>query len=131
MGENKPLNRQTWFTLAFFGLIAFIPNITVTDSEHFLFCLPLVCFIICLFPKLPSWLKIVSIAALCAYGCNWHDLWGNRVSGALEGAGVLGIGNLAIILLSFGLYLSFSAGMSDRSVEFMAERVGYPGSKNT
>jgi hypothetical protein len=88
------------FPLAFCGLIAVIPNITVTDTEHFLFCLPLIGYLLSSYPGQRPAFRTLTIAACVAYGCNWHDLWGSRISQALDRSGLLGAGNFMIILLA-------------------------------
>jgi len=110
--EKKVSGPQTFFPLAFCALIAFIPNITVTDTEHFLFCLPLIGYLLMLFPQQRAVFKVATIIALVAYGCNWHDVWGHSISVMLENAGVLGLGNLAIIVLAFVSYFIFNSRLS-------------------
>ncbi len=88
------------FTLVYLLVIAAIPVITVTDSEHFLFSLPIVMFtLFLLFSKqpIPIWTKILIILAYVLYGGNWHDLWGHTISVFFTQNGFLGLGNMILI----------------------------------
>jgi hypothetical protein len=90
--------------LPFFLCIAAIPNITFTDTEHFLLALPLVGAVLYLFSRQTTILKIIIVVAFALYGGNWHDVWGNALSNAIERAGILGIGNAMIIALALRDY---------------------------
>jgi len=96
------------FTIVYFMAIACIPLITVTDSEHFLFSLPLVMF--CMFlllskANISTTYKFMIILSFVFYGGNWHDLWGHTISDFFTNYGFLGIGNLMLILLTALLWL--------------------------
>ena len=82
-------------------LISLVPNITVTDTEHFLLALPLIIYLSVILQVRPMsvvhWLIAVSFIA---YGFNIYDLWGRDLSALFEYYGLLGIGNLGIIVLS-------------------------------
>jgi hypothetical protein len=99
--SNKPVycNYQK-FSLFYLLVIALVPSITLTDSEHFLFSLPIV--MLCLFIlssttylKLAE--KILLITAFVLYGGNWHDLWGHSLSVYFSQHGLLGLGNIILI----------------------------------
>ncbi len=88
------------FTFVYLLAIAFIPIITVTDSEHFLFSLPIVMYsLFLLFSKryIAVWKKTVIILAYVMYGGNWHDLWGHTISVFITQNGILGFGNILLI----------------------------------
>ena len=88
------------FTFVYLLAIAFIPIITVTDSEHFLFSLPIVMYsLFLLFSNRPKavWKKAVMILAYVMYGGNWHDLWGHSISVFFTQNGILGLGNILLI----------------------------------
>lgn len=96
------------FTIVYFMAIACIPLITVTDSEHFLFSLPIIIF--CMFLLLSNTnisiiYKILILIAFVFYGGNWHDLWGHQISVFFTQNGFLGIGNLMLISLTAILWL--------------------------
>lgn len=88
------------FTMLALLLIAAVPSLTPTDTEHFLFSMPLVVFLLrALFGKAkPAWLPIVAIPILLAYGGNWQDPLGD-LSGWLADNGVLGAANMLLVVL--------------------------------
>jgi hypothetical protein len=93
-------NMKRNFIFEFFILMAIVPNITVTDSEHFLFSIPLVVFIInFLFEKKENILyKIIGIICLVMYGMNMREIVGKDISGMLSTYGILGLANFLIII---------------------------------
>lgn len=96
------------FIIVYFMAIACIPLITVTDSEHFLFSLPLVMFcMFLLFSKVnisPVY-KVLILISFVFYGGNWHDLWGHSISVFFTQNGFLGIGNMMLIILTAMLWI--------------------------
>ncbi|MFZ4412822.1 MAG: glycosyltransferase family 87 protein [Bacteroidales bacterium] len=108
------------FTFVYLLAIAFIPIITVTDSEHFLFSLPIVMFsLFLLFSKryIAVWKKAVIILAYVMYGGNWHDLWGHSISVFFTQNGILGLGNILLI----GMLVWIVYGGNDPQKERMAK----------
>ena len=89
----------------FLLLLALVPSLTLTDSEHFILALPLVLFV-ALQPRTgaPRWLLVAAIPAYLMYGGNWEDAHG-PLSERMIHYGVLGAGNLLIIALAVALYL--------------------------
>ncbi len=107
------------FTIVYFMAIACIPLITVTDSEHFLFSLPIIMF--CMFllvlnNKLAIIYKILILIAFVFYGGNWHDLWGHQISVFFTQNGFLGIGNLMLIALIAILWLNENCNFEKESL---------------
>ncbi|NOU48154.1 MAG: DUF2029 domain-containing protein [Bacteroidales bacterium] len=98
-GENN-------FIFEYFVILALIPNLTITDFEHFMFSLPLIAFIVMqLFnTKNQVLLLLVSIIAFFLYGGNLRDIVGARLSAWMTANGMLGLGNLIIIGISFVIY---------------------------
>lgn len=94
------------FIFEFFLLLSLIPNITITDTEHFLFSIPLIIYLIYCFSvrKLNLIMKIFIFLALISFGINIHDLVGKEFSAWLTVTGILGLSNIAIILLSLTLH---------------------------
>ncbi len=89
----------------FLLLLALVPSLTLTDSEHFILALPLVLYMaIQLRAGAPRWLLAASISAFVLYGGNWEDALG-PFSDRLIHYGALGMGNLLVIGLSVALYL--------------------------
>jgi hypothetical protein len=96
-GDVTDEEKKTGMVLSFFACIAAIPNLTFTDTEHFLLLLPLIGFVLANFSGLPSGLKALAVIAFVMYGGNWFDVWGRTLSDAMGRAGVLGIGNALVI----------------------------------
>lgn len=89
----------------FFLLISVIPNILITDTEHFLFSLPLIAIVILYLTKGRNYLWIMLFVFLIfMYGGNSSDLLGKNLAGKLEDIGLQGISNLIIIGTVIYLY---------------------------
>lgn len=86
-------------------LIALVPSITLTDTEHFLLSMPLVLWVLHhLLPRArPRWLAFAAIPVLFAYGGNWEDALGPLSEDYIH-YGVLGMGNIGLLLLSAYLF---------------------------
>jgi hypothetical protein len=93
------------FVFEFILLVALIPNLTVTDSEHFLFSLPLIAWLInYIFIRKPRiTLTIIIVAAILLYDMNLRDLIGKSLSRWMTETGILGLGNL--MMIGVGIYL--------------------------
>ncbi len=91
----------------FLILLAIVPNIVPTDSEHFLFSIPLIAFSIhYLFEKRENkLLKIMGISALVFYGMNMREIIGKTLSAAYTAKGFFGLSN--ILLIIFCLIIHF------------------------
>jgi len=86
--------------LDFFILLALIPNLVITDSEHFLFSLPLIAFILgYLKQKWNVYLVSVFTLLLFFYGANSNDLIGNPLSDKFDTYSTIGLANLGLIFL--------------------------------
>jgi len=94
------------FTFEFLVLVALVPSITLTDTEHFLLAMPLIAFLMQhLLPKsCPRWLPWVAVPLLFAFGGNWEDALG-PVSKSMIHHGMLGIGSFLLLLLCVLLFL--------------------------
>lgn len=94
------------FTFEFLLLIALVPSITLTDTEHFLLAMPLVAYLMQhLLPKAcPRWLPWIAVPILLAYGGNWEDALGPLSKGMVH-YGVLGMGSLVLMMLCMFLFL--------------------------
>lgn len=88
-----------FFFTEFILLLAVVPNITVTDTEHFLFSLPLVISLLWyLFSKSATWIEKVGISFFVfLYGIKINDLIGASAADFYLIHGLLGISNMAII----------------------------------
>lgn len=89
----------------YFLLLAMVPSITLTDTNHFLFTMPLLLLILHHLVPGPrwNWVSLTSMPALVAFGGNWNDALGS-FSDTLVHYGVLGIANVALLCIG-GLLL--------------------------
>lgn len=93
----------TTFGLVYYFAIAMIPSLTLTDTEHFLYTLPIIYIgSVLIFNNNVSLLsKSIFIIGLFFYGANIHDLWGHKLSVFIADNGFLGLGNLIIVTITF------------------------------
>lgn len=83
----------------FLSLLALIPNLVITDTEHFLFSYPLILLLIAYAPKASKFLLVALVIGLFMYGSNSPEIFGSELSDALEHHGMLGIGNSILLVL--------------------------------
>ena len=102
--QKNSSSREKHIVFEYLLIIALIPSIVLTDTEHFLLVLPLLIFI--LNYALGNGLKVVEwiilIVILLMFGGNWRDLLGETLSKSLSYYGLLGVANLLII--GFSVY---------------------------
>jgi hypothetical protein len=80
---------------------AVVPNLVVTDQQHFMFSLPLVLFILAwLFFRRDRGVLLLFLLALFGYALRSTDLWGKAVENRLVGWGVLGMGNILLMAVA-------------------------------
>ena len=97
--SNENINNQKIkLGMDIFLLISILPNILITDTEHFLFSLPIITYITTYlkFHKDP-YILILFIIGVALYSLNSTDLLGHHLSDIVENYGLLGIGNLMFI----------------------------------
>lgn len=84
--------------------IALVPSLTLTDTNHFLFCGPLIVWVLSRWndQQMSSLLKLLTGTALFLIGGNWADLWG-ECSTWMSDHSFLGIGNLLLLSTSWAL----------------------------
>lgn len=94
------------FIFEYFLLLAIIPSITKTDSEHFLLSIPIISFLISFLFRMKGnmYEKIAIIFALFLFGMNIRELMGRSFSSWLTVNGILGLANILIILLCVIIY---------------------------
>lgn len=104
--DNLPTSNNTALLLYSFILIALVPSLLITDTEHFLFSLPLVIILINYVRQLKSaiW-TILLIVLLIFYGGNSSDIFGRSLSNTFMEYGLLGISNIIIIIGVLTLYM--------------------------
>jgi hypothetical protein len=92
--------------LFYFLLIASVPNFLITDTEHFLFSIPLLLLITSYLIKARNIpLSLLFIILAFFYGGNSSDMLGNEGSDNFDKLGFLGLSNLVFI----GFILFFSS----------------------
>ncbi|MGF1565407.1 MAG: glycosyltransferase family 87 protein [Flavobacteriales bacterium] len=102
---SSPVNHFTEFAL----IMALIPNLVHTDTEHFMWTFPLlaVLFLQLFSGTLPRWKVGVAVTliaiAVIPYTTATPDLWGAEGSRFLEQSGVLGWANAVFIVLALWL----------------------------
>ena len=102
---KKMDNGQAIFT-EYILILALLPNLLVTDTEHFIWSLPLIAMILgnwwygttgLLHQKFKWAFRTLLCLVLFMYGGNSSDLLGNKGSDWFENMGLLGWGNLGLI----------------------------------
>ena len=95
------------YRFEYFLLIGLIASLTITDTEHFLFSIPLIILVIAsLFQSRDLILMIITLIAFVFYVGTWGDILGSY-SAKLEQLGSVGIGNLILLGVSIRILLTF------------------------
>ncbi len=78
--------------------MALVPNLVITDQQHFMFSLPLLLFILAyLFTHHDRHVLVGLLLAMALYATRSSDLWGRDLEVRLVGWGVLGMGNFLLM----------------------------------
>lgn len=98
--ENISLQKKD-FAMEFFTLIAIVPNLVITDTEHFLFAMPILFSLITFlfFTKNSKLILGISVVFLILFGLKITDVIGNDMADVYLQNSILGTSNLAIILI--------------------------------
>jgi Glycosyltransferase family 87 len=85
--------------------LALVPNLVITDQEHFLYSIPLIAWTLAHFfrSKAAMWHRMLFILALVLYATRSSDLWGSTLENDLAAKGLLGVGNLLLVACAWGL----------------------------
>jgi hypothetical protein len=106
--EKQKVNR-TSFIFEWFALIAIMPGLFKTDTQHFLLSLPLILVLLCYLSVVKKYVPvIVFILLMFFYGGNSSDLVGKIFSDRLDSTGMLGISNLILIGWAIFIYCKFA-----------------------
>ena len=98
------------------SILALIPNLLITDTEHFLFSVPLIVWCLsCLTIQRNRTMMILFIVAVLLYGANSPEFFGSELSDTIENSGILGLANL--MLVSISSYLLFNFRVYQNAVE--------------
>lgn len=93
-GQQQPFDRAFELWLA----MALVPNLVITDQQHFMFALPLVLFSLAyLFTHRDRQVLAGFLLAMVLYATRSSDLWGRALETRLVGWGVLGMGNFLLM----------------------------------
>ncbi len=102
---SLPDLKKNNFIFEFIVMLAIVPNITVTDSEHFLLSVPLIAFIVTGFFRHREniFIKLTGVVCLVLYGINIREVIGKVCSNWFTANGMLGLANL--MLIAFGIFI--------------------------
>lgn len=96
--ENPERLQNIGLIIEWFTLIAILPNLVKTDSEHFLCSLPMIVMIIFYLASEKKILPVVFfILLIFFYGGNSTDLLGTDLSDRLFNMGLIGISNMFLV----------------------------------
>jgi hypothetical protein len=107
--ENKAKGAEERnFIIEWFLLMAIIPSVVKTDTEHFLASIPMITFVIYYIAVSKRfWLIPMMVILIFFYGGNSQDALGKEFSYRLFSMGVIGISNLLLVLMTLLLFLDF------------------------
>jgi hypothetical protein len=98
---RSAITQPVQLIFGYFGLLALFPNLFITDTEHFLFVMPLLLICITgLFVLKSRSAAIIFIILVIMYGANSSDLLGEGLSDVIEKWGVLGLANFCIVIFA-------------------------------
>ncbi|MEL6559834.1 MAG: glycosyltransferase family 87 protein [Bacteroidota bacterium] len=109
--QNPTFTESEILMMYFFFSMAIIPNILITDTEHFLFSLPLILFVLVHFNENIQPIHRVGLILVCIlYAGNFSDVIGIELSRLINGIGLLGISNLLFIAMALLITLKYIKG---------------------
>lgn len=99
--------------------MAMVPNLVITDQQHFMFSLPLILFMLAyLFDRRDIPTLAIFIVAMIGYATRSSDLWGSDLENKLMGWGVLGSGNILLMIVAWHTWRKWRTCLEkSRSVE--------------
>jgi hypothetical protein len=90
-----------FISFSIFMMLALAPSFLVTDTEHFLFSLPIITIlVISIFELRSVWITFGIVISFILYSFNSTDLLGKDLSQIVFDYGLLGISNIIILTLS-------------------------------
>jgi hypothetical protein len=96
--SNRDLDRafELWLSMSA------VPNLVITDQQHFMFALPLLLFTLAwLYIRKDRPVLLGFLLALLLYATRSTDLWGSRLENLWVGWGVLGLGNILLMAVAW------------------------------
>lgn len=95
--EREGMDRTFELWLA----MAIVPNLVITDQQHFMFSLPLIAFILLYLFTFKDRLALAAfVGTMLLYATRSSDLWSSDLENRLTGWGILGISNLLLLGLA-------------------------------
>ena len=108
--NRKKENNESIRYVEFFFLVAAIPNLTHTDTEHFLWTWPLIAYILLRLGqakiKQHGLILLLLVAAFIPYCLNSPDIVGRTLRDLFDEKGLLGLANL--LLIGIAIYFSLT-----------------------
>lgn len=106
--ESVEKVNNTSFITGYFVMFAIIPNILLTDTEHFIFSLPLIVYLLNYLAVSKNYLAIGAFVILIfLFACNSPDILGSVLFNKFDRMGLIGISNLVLIGASIYLALKY------------------------
>ncbi|NQX92152.1 MAG: DUF2029 domain-containing protein [Flavobacteriales bacterium] len=85
----------------YFLILAFIPNLVHTDTEHFLWSFPIIIIFAFWIMKNPTWWKwILFVGAMIPFTLATPDIWGREGAEWIIKSGTIGVANLLMIAVA-------------------------------
>jgi hypothetical protein len=107
-GLSQPRHMDSAFEL--WLAMAAVPNLVITDQQHFMFALPLILFILAyLFTRRDRAALIAFLFAMLLYGTRSTDLWGKALENRWVGWGMLGSGNILLMAVAWHCWYRWRA----------------------
>lgn len=95
------------------SFVALVPNLVITDTEHFLVVLPLILLSLSLLERYRLTKEsVIFIILLFIYGGNSSDIIGMKASLKYDSLGLLGISNFLIIIFTLYLFIKYEIKMT-------------------
>lgn len=88
--------------------MAIVPILVITDQQHFMFSLPLILYILAyLFSRRDLPVLVFFLLSMVLYGTRSSDLWGRALENKMVGWGVLGSGNILLMIVAWAVWRSW------------------------
>ncbi|MBZ0206703.1 MAG: DUF2029 domain-containing protein [Flavobacteriales bacterium] len=101
-GSTMARSFELWMAMAI------VPLLVITDQQHFMFSLPLILYILAyLFTRKDIPVLVFFLLSMILYGTRSSDLWGRALENKMVGYGVLGSGNILLMLVAWAVWRSW------------------------
>ena len=110
--KTQRISPEEWMCV----LLAFTPNLFKTDTQHFMFSLPLIFLLIqSLIQRRNILLWLVFGVFMAGFSLNSNDLLGKELGAAVTEHGILGLANLGLVILF--IFLKFNTIHEEKGAE--------------